>query len=484
MRICPKCGKKFEDARELCSDCGSRLTELDGKKDISLPKKIQEKKFSSKNIVGILKKNKKIIISIIGILLVLVLFVVILNLMNSREGSIKGDFKKESAHELNINGLKAYAPEKWMKDKYKEGGDSAKFAKYNDDNKYIASIRIIYMGNDNSAEDSFKRVSGEFDVDMMELSVTGCDFAGSGQYSRSEWNGLIRNSYEGKIYTVNLDRATFAIVCEAYKGIYDENEFNKIFNAIQFDKYENKELCKTNGCLNKKLEGLDYCQNHKCYKENCTLEGTKEILTGHMYCDEHIDICYVGDCNNVKVTELDYCVEHKCSFDNCTNPVEGNGIKYCVEHKCNVDGCIEKRVDDSYSGYCANHGCKASGCLNQAEDRGYCSMHAAQLCKSSGCNNLKVEMKSYCPTHLEKTLSAGTYIVGNDFEYGTYDLSLVSGHGNVYCYDAATGGLTINEVFGSSASWGQIKNYKNLDMNAGDELHIDGGVRVKLTWAQ
>ncbi|MFQ8603156.1 MAG: hypothetical protein ACLSAO_08700 [Anaerovoracaceae bacterium] len=439
------------------------------------------------NIDNILKKNKKILIGVMGLmglLLVFVILIIILNLAHNREGNIKGDFKEDNAHELNINGLKAYAPEKWVKDEYKEGGKIAKFKKYNDDNEYIASIKIVYMGNDNSKETSFKRVSDEFNINVIEIPIMDCDFAGIAEYNRSEWNGLIRNSYEGEIYVVNLDRATFAIVCETYKDIYDENEFSKIINSIQFDEYENKKLCKTNECLNKKLEGLDYCQNHKCHKESCIEEGTKEILTGNIYCAEHINICFVGDCNNAKIAELDYCEAHKCAVSDCTNSIKDNEMKYCAEHQCTLNGCNEKRIDNGYSLYCINHKCKASECSSQAEEKGYCSMHAKQLCTSNGCNNLKVEMKKYCSTHLGKTLSAGTYIVGSDFEYGTYNLSLISGTGNVYCYDAITGRLTINEIFGSSSSWGQIKNYENLDMNAGDEFHIDGGVKIKLTWAQ
>lgn len=76
------------------------------------------------------------------------------------------------------------------------------------------------------------------------------------------------------------------------------------------------------------------------------------------------------------------------------------------------------------------------------------------------------------------TLSAGTYVVGEDIVSGKYDLSATSGNGNLIVYNSS-GRLKINEVFGVSA--GYTSSYKNADLRDGYKIEIKGSLNVKFT---
>lgn len=74
----------------------------------------------------------------------------------------------------------------------------------------------------------------------------------------------------------------------------------------------------------------------------------------------------------------------------------------------------------------------------------------------------------------EISLSAGNYTAGKDFKAGYYDITLVSGSGNVICEDNE-----LNAIFGTEEQLG-VKTYKNVPFKDGNKLQIEQ-VKVKLT---
>lgn len=528
MKICPKCGN-YADTK-FCSKCGNLMEEFTDQSKVETSEEkteqveehidvtVDEEKHKyntndfqkkivnfiqafknlfqkfipwsiakSKNGITGLKKRKKLLIRILIIIAIVLIafaaFVVLLNKFHKVEGSITGDCSQDSMRKIEIHDLTAYVPENWKEVPQAIAGSLYYEKKQGDE--YLASIQIVYLGDNFTSTRAMDEVNEEYlkkdtEINSKAVSLKGCGTAHEIRYKGVKWSGLYRNKYNIFVVVANADRSSFAIIMEAHENIYNEKEFRKIVDSIDFEGYENQLLCKNTTCTATKLKGYDYCEDHRCHKEGCSAEGTEKYATGKSYCSEHLNMCSVKNCSGNKTSDSDYCSIHKCGVSGCTEKVEGQ--KYCAKHRCSVDSCGEARVENSL--YCVNHTCKADGCNNKVESGKYCSTHAAEICEADGCENLKVNMKKYCREHLSVTLGAGTYIAGDDFEFGTYNLSLVSGSGNVYGYSYADGLLTINEVFGSSSSWGQIKNYNNLDLNAGDELHIEGGVKIKLIWAQ
>lgn len=527
MKICPKCGN-YADTK-FCSKCGSLMEDFANHSNIEPPEEKKEqveehievtvdeekikhdsnsfrkkidsfkpiiknpfRKFipwitdKSKFSIAKLKQKKRLLIRIL-IICVIVLsafaaFVVLLNKFHKVEGSITGDCSQDSMRKIELHDLTAYVPENW-----KEIPKSAESLYYEkkQNGEYLASVRIAYLGDNFTSTRAMDEVDEEYlkkdtEINSKAVNLKGCGVAHEIRYKGVRWSGLYRNKYRSFVVVANADRSSFAVIMEAHENIYDEKEFRKLIDSIDFEGYENQILCKNTTCTSMKLQGYDYCEEHRCHKEGCLAEGTEKYATGKSYCSEHLNICSIENCSENKTPDSDYCVTHKCGVSGCMEKVDGQ--KYCARHRCSADSCGEARVENSL--YCVNHTCKADGCNNKVKSGKYCLTHAAEICEADGCENLKVNMKKYCREHLSVTLGAGTYIAGDDFEFGTYNLSLVSGSGNVYGYSFADGLLTINEVFGSSSSWGQIKTYNNLDLNAGDELHIEGGVKIKLTWAQ
>jgi hypothetical protein len=74
----------------------------------------------------------------------------------------------------------------------------------------------------------------------------------------------------------------------------------------------------------------------------------------------------------------------------------------------------------------------------------------------------------------EIVLSSGKYTAGKDFQPGYYDITLVSGSGNVICEDNQ-----LNAMIGSDTSM-FVKGYKNVPFKDGNKLDIEGP-KVKLT---
>jgi hypothetical protein len=87
----------------------------------------------------------------------------------------------------------------------------------------------------------------------------------------------------------------------------------------------------------------------------------------------------------------------------------------------------------------------------------------------------KAEAEANAPK--EFTVGAGNYTCGEDFNAGTYDISLVSGSGNVI----SDGENSVNEIFGSDESNDEISSYSNAKFDDGDTLEVSGSVRIKLT---
>lgn len=90
----------------------------------------------------------------------------------------------------------------------------------------------------------------------------------------------------------------------------------------------------------------------------------------------------------------------------------------------------------------------------------------------------KVEKKplsKYGRKGKKKTLSPGKYLVGKDIKEGIYDISLVSGSGNVMSDDGV-----LNEIMGSGDTTMYIKKFMHAHLQEGTTVEIDG-VTVKIT---
>lgn len=75
------------------------------------------------------------------------------------------------------------------------------------------------------------------------------------------------------------------------------------------------------------------------------------------------------------------------------------------------------------------------------------------------------------------TFGAGNYTAGKDFNAGTYDITAVSGNGNVTTEDG-----TLNAIMGTDTSNDMYeKNYYNVDLSDGAVLQLAGSVKVRLT---
>jgi len=76
-------------------------------------------------------------------------------------------------------------------------------------------------------------------------------------------------------------------------------------------------------------------------------------------------------------------------------------------------------------------------------------------------------------------LNTGNYEAGVDFEPGVYEIVAISGTGNLSSDNMFDGGL--NEMFGIDDGYGfYTSEFVNVDLPAGTELSISGGVKIKL----
>lgn len=75
-------------------------------------------------------------------------------------------------------------------------------------------------------------------------------------------------------------------------------------------------------------------------------------------------------------------------------------------------------------------------------------------------------------------LTAGFYTGGIDIPVGDYDVTLVSGSGNVICNNSDK---PVNEVFGTDKSFDEIESFNGVGIEKGSVLQILGAVKVKIT---
>jgi len=78
----------------------------------------------------------------------------------------------------------------------------------------------------------------------------------------------------------------------------------------------------------------------------------------------------------------------------------------------------------------------------------------------------------------EYVLGNGNFVAGKDFPAGTYDISVVSGNGNVSSDNMWSGG--INAIMGVGNDDMYQKEYKNIKLPKGTTLKISN-VKIKLT---
>lgn len=76
-------------------------------------------------------------------------------------------------------------------------------------------------------------------------------------------------------------------------------------------------------------------------------------------------------------------------------------------------------------------------------------------------------------------LSAGHYIAGVDFPAGTYNITAVSGAGNVSSSNMHSGGL--NELMSGTANGNYISSFENAKLEAGTKLSISSSVTISLS---
>lgn len=83
-----------------------------------------------------------------------------------------------------------------------------------------------------------------------------------------------------------------------------------------------------------------------------------------------------------------------------------------------------------------------------------------------------------------KTLGSGKYTACTDIDSGTYDVTAVSGNGNLYVSGSNNLDHYVNELMGANDSYkayGYIKEYKNMTLSCGDVLEIKNGLTVRIT---
>lgn len=124
------------------------------------------------------------------------------------------------------------------------------------------------------------------------------------------------------------------------------NEYTNCLSTVNNNLNEiycNQHKCKNNNCNMKKVNGSQFCKNHKCIfcndyannslcnnHSNCIVEGCKNSLTGYNeYCNEHK--CMY--CNK-KRTYNQYCNDH-------FNIVNNNN--FCKKYKCVIPNCSHLR---------------------------------------------------------------------------------------------------------------------------------------------
>ena len=80
-----------------------------------------------------------------------------------------------------------------------------------------------------------------------------------------------------------------------------------------------------------------------------------------------------------------------------------------------------------------------------------------------------------------RTLGSGKYSVCTDIDPGTYDVTAISGSGNLYVSGSNNLNHYVNELMDANGSYGWIQEYKNMALSCSDVLEIKNGLTVKIT---
>ena len=96
---------------------------------------------------------------------------------------------------------------------------------------------------------------------------------------------------------------------------------------------------------------------------------------------------------------------------------------------------------------------------------------------SDGVDKDSIQPRESTGTDIE--LQSGNYVAGKDFDPGVYDITCISGYGNVYSSNSFNGGL--NEVMSTDTSTGlAIISFRNASFEDGTTLTISS-CSIKLT---
>lgn len=161
--------------------------------------------------------------------------------------------------------------------------------------------------------------------------------------------------------------------------------------------------CSVKKCDKIKKKYSIYCKNHECYKCGCG-----NLRNNDKCCNDHINTCILDICCN-KVNGYDYCEEHKCSNKKC------NKRKGCPEHtKCMLIRCKNTIAPHSFS-YCVDHICMAEDCYQIRKNHKYCENHR---CCIIGCNNISNKHSiCWCEQHRCNVSSCYNSLLCPDHKY-------------------------------------------------------------------
>lgn len=79
-----------------------------------------------------------------------------------------------------------------------------------------------------------------------------------------------------------------------------------------------------------------------------------------------------------------------------------------------------------------------------------------------------------------RRLGAGKYTTCTDIDSGTYDVTAISGNGNLFV-NSDSYSHYVNEIMSASGAYGWNREYKNMILSCGDVLEIKNGLTVQLT---
>lgn len=167
-------------------------------------------------------------------------------------------------------------------------------------------------------------------------------------------------------------------------------------------------------CSEKRLNGFQFCESHRCHHGFGCNGSVINIFRGDRYCSEHR--CLFPNCTLARVSPT-LCAEHKCRKMGCNADVHyvsgsrpyccrlHNGIciyrlcvlprvylESCAAHKCIYSDCYEGAFEKDIEGGwvlpsqgCRRHTCAEDGCLmvpgrdNSEDYPTFCQSHRYRL---------------------------------------------------------------------------------------------------------